>query len=343
MRAAVATDPAAASPSLAESRGTATTVGAPLVSGDWTVQITPVALFIFNRPQTTAAVFEVIRRVRPPVLLVVADGPRPAHASDDADCAAARAIIDRVDWQCDVRVDYADINLGLKRRVESGMQWIFSQFDEAILLEDDCVPEISFFRFCEVLLDRYRGDERVLSVSGNNFQFGHRRGETSYYFSRHGHIWGWATWRRAWLQYDPEMRDWPAARNEGWLDSLFPSRYARQYWSYIFESNYRSKENWDYAWNFSYWRHGGVHVLPNVNLVSNHGFGAHATHTRQVDSRFAFLLTEPMSFPLLHPRSVAVDDDADAFTEEIMYSGTLKQAFERLRADPRRARRARAS
>lgn len=303
----------------------------PFRAIDFTLETTPVALFIFNRPHTTAAVFDAVRRVRPRTLLVVADAPRPDQADDIARCAAARAIVKDVDWPCAVRFQFADQHLGLKRRFDSGMQWIFSQCDEAIVLEDDCVPDVSFFRFCAELLARYRDDERVWSISGNNFQFGHTRGPASYYCSRYGHTWGWATWRRAWALYDPEMKDWPTAHADGWLASRFASPHAQQYWSYIFDSNYRSQEHWDYAWNFSYWRHGGIHIVPNVNLVSNHGFGIDATHTRQVNSTFSFLLTEPMQFPLIHPVAVAIDDEADAFTEEIMYSGTLKQAFARVR------------
>jgi len=308
---------------------------------DWTVKTTPVALFLFNRPRTTAAVFRMIRQVRPATLLTIADGPRPDHPEDVVHCAAARAVLEQIDWPCDLRTCFSDANLGLKQRIDSGMQWIFSQVEESILLEDDCVPEISFFRFCEELLARYRNDPRVLSVSGNNFQYGRPRGDTSYHFSRNCHIWGWATWRRAWALYDPEMSQWPAARAEGWLDSLLATRHERQYWSYIFESNYRSRKTWDYAWNFSCWRHGGLHVVPNVNLVSNHGFGTTATNTKDPNSKFAFLPTEPMEFPLIHPGTMAIDIEADAFTEEVMYSGTLKKAFQRARArrEPDVARR----
>jgi hypothetical protein len=297
--------------------------------------VTPVALFLFNRPETTAAVFEVIRRARPATLLAIADAPRPDHPGDGDACAAARAILDRVDWPCDLRRQFAEEHLGLKSRVESGLTWVFSQFDRAIVLEDDCVPEITFFRFCEELLARYADDPAVLSISGNNFQFGRVRGEASYYFSRNCHIWGWATWARAWALHDPEMSEWPAAKAEGWLDGLLATRHERQYWSYLFETNYRTRHTWDYAWLFSYRRRGGVHVVPNVNLVSNHGFGTAATHTRLADSLFASLPTQPMEFPLVHPPTTPVDVEADAFTEDVLYSGNLRRALERGRGRKR--------
>lgn len=292
----------------------------------------PVALFIFNRPQTTELVFEAIRAARPATLAVVADGPRPGVRGDAAACAAARSVIERVDWSCDVRTLLAPANLGLRARVESGMAWLFSQFDEAIILEDDCVPEATFFRFCDEMLERYRGDTRVLSVSGGSFQCGRRRGTASYYFSRHGHVWGWATWRRAWNLHDPRMTDWPEARAEGWLTARFGSSVARQYWDHIFETAYRTGHTWDYRWCFSCHRLGGLHVIPNVNLVSNYGFDEGATHTQQANSVFAFLPTSPMRFPLVHPDAVRADVEADDFTEDILYSGNLRRAFERARS-----------
>lgn len=305
----------------------------------------PVALFIFNRPQTTQLVFEAIRAARPATLAVVADGPRPGVPGDAAACAAARSVIDRVDWPCDVRALFAPVNLGLRPRVESGLSWVFSQFDEAIILEDDCVPEATFFRFCDEMLDRYRGDTRVLSVSGSSFQFGRQRGTGSYYISRHGHVWGWATWRRSWDLHDPRMADWPLARREGWLARQCASSVAQQYWDHIFETAYRTGHTWDFPWRFTYWRRQGMHVIPNVNLVSNYGFDEGATHTQQVNSIFAFLPTSPIGFPLVHPDVVRVDVEADDFTEDILYSGNLRRAFERgrARAAALRAARERAS
>lgn len=239
--------------------------------------------------------------------------------------------MEQIDWPCEVQTDYSTTNLGVKRRVESGLDWVFSRFEAAIILEDDCIAEPTFFGFCDELLARYRTDSDVLSISGNNFQSGQRRGEASYYFSRYSHIWGWATWRRAWSLHDPAMSLWPEARAARWLESIFGSGPISQYWSYIFETNYSSQDSWAYAWIFSCWRQGGVHLLPNQNLVSNHGFGPSASHTTDPNSRFANMPTMPMAFPLLHPNSKAANHVADAFTEEVMFSGTLKQMLTRAR------------
>lgn len=297
----------------------------------WRLDRTPVALFLFNRPATTEKVFAALRQVRPARLLVVADGPRPDHPEDVAACAAARAIVARIDWPCELLTDFAATNMGLKPRFDSGLDWVFAQCDEAIILEDDCVAEPTFFRFCQELLEQYRHDERVLSVSGDNFQFGLRRSPASYYFSRYSHIWGWATWRRAWSLYDPAMARWPALRDAGWLEHVLGDAQAVQYWSYIFQTNFETGETWDYAWLFASWLQGGLHALPAVNLVANHGFGPTAMHTRAVNSKFASMPTEPVAFPLTHPPAVAAWAEADLFTEEIMFSGSLRQMFARVR------------
>ncbi|MFM7711944.1 MAG: glycosyltransferase family 2 protein, partial [Microcystis sp.] len=142
-------------------------------------------------PDTTARVFEAIRQAKPPKLLVVADGPRADRADDIEKCKAARAIIEGVDWDCEVLTNYSDVNLGCKNRVSSGLNWVFDTVEEAIILEDDCVPDPTFFRFCEELLEYYRHDQRIMVISGNNFQFGKKRTGYSYYFSVYTHCWGW--------------------------------------------------------------------------------------------------------------------------------------------------------
>ena len=181
---------------------------------------TPVAFIIFNRPDTTARVFAEIAKARPPKLLVVGDGPR-ANRDGEADrVAEARAIIKNVDWPCEVLTNFSTPNLGCKKRVSSGIDWIFEQVEEAIILEDDCLPDPSFFQFCEEMLARYRHDDRIAMISGDNFLFGQVPVPESYYFSRYCHIWGWASWRRAWKDYDVNIPALAAIRTDGrWMPS----------------------------------------------------------------------------------------------------------------------------
>lgn len=281
---------------------------------------TPVALLIFNRPETTAQVFAAIRAARPTTLLVVADGPRPERAGEAERCAAARAVVEQVDWPCDVLRNYADVNLGCRRRVSSGLDWVFETVEEAIILEDDCVPHPTFFRFCAELLERYRDDERVMHISGDNFQTAPLRSAYSYYFSRYPHVWGWASWRRAWQHYDVDLKLWPELRAGGWLLDWLGEADSARYWSRTMESCYRRLiDTWDFQWTLACWAQSGLSILPAVNLVSNVGFNTEATHTR-FGSRLANLPTQPLEFPLRHPPFILRDSRADAFTEREQFA-----------------------
>jgi hypothetical protein len=243
-------------------------------------------------------------------------------------------VVERVDWTCQVRKNYAETNLGLKERVDSGLTWLFAQVEDAVILEDDCVPHPSFFRFCTELLARYRCREQVMTIAGSNFHFGRYQAPHSYLFSRHTQVWGWATWRRAWQHYDPAMRRWPELKSAGWLRDALETEAAVRYWSYVFQKNYESLENWDYAWKLSCWQRDGLCIIPGTNLVSNVGFRPDASHTRNPQSRFADMPVVPMSFPLRHPPQVVRDAEADALTEQTAYSGEhfLKPMFRAARA-----------
>ncbi|KPQ41946.1 MAG: hypothetical protein MPEBLZ_03472 [Candidatus Methanoperedens nitroreducens] len=282
---------------------------------------TPVAFLIFNRPDTTRRVFAEIAKARPPKLLVVADGPRADHPDDVEKCAAVRAIIDGIDWDCKVLTNYSDINLGCKRRVSSGLDWVFDTVEEAIILEDDCLPHPAFFRFCEEMLNKYRDDKRIAMISGDNFQFGRKRTEYSYYFSRYPHIWGWASWRRAWENYDVDMKLWPEIRDGGWLQDLLGAKISVWYWKNRFENVYKGKiDTWDYQWTFSCWIQSALTILPAVNLVSNIGFSTGAVHTIGI-SELAEMKTGHMVFPISHPPYILRDSVADSITDRTIFSG----------------------
>jgi hypothetical protein len=289
---------------------------------------TPIAFLIFNRPDTTARVFEAIRQAKPPKLLVVADGLRPDRADDIEKCKAARAIIDGVDWDCEVLTNYSDVNLGCKSRVSSGLNWVFDTVEEALILEDDCLPHPSFFQFCEELLEYYRHDQRIMVISGDNFQFGRKRTEYSYYFSRYNHIWGWASWRRAWQYYDLKMKLWQEIRDGSWLESILGETQAVKYWTKIFQTAYDNKvDSWDYGWTFACWIQNGLTILPNVNLVSNIGFGADATHTSRAIQSVVNNPVREMSFPLQHPPFITRHFEADRFTWENIYRPQISLLF----------------
>ena len=285
---------------------------------------TPIVLIIFRRPDKTLQIFEKIRQIQPPKLFVVSDSPRPDKPDEYEKCEKTRAIIDTVDWDCEVFKDYADENLGSAKRIPTGLNWVFDQVEEAIILEDDCLPDLSFFRFCEELLERYRDDQRIMTISGDNFQFGHQRTQDSYYFSRYNHCWGWATWKRAWKYADIEMKCWPQVREQKLLQLILDNDKDAKYWESILQDSYEFKiQSWDYRWTFSAWLQNGLTILPNDNLISNIGVGEGATHTASTKNPWINLPTQAMNFPLQHPEFIIRDSVADAFTQSTMYDPSL--------------------
>ena len=290
----------------------------PTLASD--VVMPPVVFLVFNRPDCTARAFERIRGARPPRLYVVADGPRADRPADAALCAEVRSLVERgVDWPCEVIRDYAPSNLGLARRVSSGLDAVFAREPEAIILEDDCVPDPTFFRFCAELLERYRDEPRIGQIAGCTFQGEETGASPSYYFSRYPPCWGWATGRRAWRHYDHSMAAWQQSGGAGWLANWLPDEAERRYWKENFDAAAGGRiDSWAYRWTLALWQQGCLSVLPYRNLVSNIGFGIGATHTRETNP-VAALPAWPMSFPLTPPSSLARDMAADDRTSRLVF------------------------
>ena len=282
---------------------------------------TPVALLIFKRPETTEKVFEAIRQAKPPKLLVVADGPRVDKPGEAEQCAAARAIIDRVDWDCEVLKNYSDVNLGCGLRPATGITWVFEQVEEAIIFEDDCLPHPTFFQFCEELLSKYQDDERVMAIAGTSLVGEWRSPLQSYYFSQFGGNWGWASWRRAWKFFDYNIKLFPQL-----LEAQFLENYLREpkyylYWKKLFQEIYESPDRscWDYQWLLACWMQNGLRICPEVNLITNIGFGANATHTFS-DNPLANVQTKEINLPLKHPQFMIQDFQADHLIQEKFFN-----------------------
>ncbi len=283
---------------------------------------TPVALFIFNRPEQTQRVFAEIARAQPRRLLVIADGPRAAAEAEQ--CSATRAILNQIDWECEVLTNLSETNMGCKPRMFSGLNWVFGQCEEAIILEDDCLPHPSFFRFCAELLERYRDEPRVMVISGNTYLLPkmQRRIQDSYYFSHIPHTWGWASWRRVWDKYDLWVKQWAHLRATDWLAKRSRHPQFKTYWERIFDDSLRGATNaWDYQLTFELMAHDGLAATPRVNLVSNIGFGADATHTFDTESVYANVPAAELPFPLRHPPSIARNVAADDHTFQHIFLG----------------------
>jgi hypothetical protein len=273
---------------------------------------TPVALLVFNRPDTTERVFAEIAKAKPSKLFIIADGPRAGHPTDAERCAQTRAVVERVDWDCELFKHYADVNLGCGFRVATGIGWVFEHVEEAIILEDDCLPHPTFFRFCEELLEKYRYNDRIMMVAGRNsvdiFT------PYSYCFTYNHSNWGWATWRRAWKYHDIEIKAWPRLRNTGWLMSILENPRAVEYWQGIFDKMHAIADHpttWDYQWTFAVWAQNGLAITPKVNLIGNIGFGENATSTKSLNDSRANATVTAVAFPLVHPPQVLRDRETD--------------------------------
>lgn len=282
---------------------------------------TPVLFLIFNRPDITQKVFNEIRKAKPKQLFVSADGPRESRPGEYEKCKLTRELIKQVDWNCEVYTNFRDSNLGCKIAVSSGIDWFFEHVEEGIILEDDCLPHPSFFAFCQELLKYYREDNRIIMITGSNFQFEMNRTKNSYFYSEYTIIWGWASWRRAWNYYDVNMRLWPELREGEWLQDLFGNMKMVKYWTGIFDKVYKGAINtWDYQWNFASWVQNGLTVIPNVNLISNIGCGNDSTHTSDSADIRSNMPTQEITFPLKHPSFVIRDTIVDKYIKNTFYT-----------------------
>ncbi len=189
----------------------------------------PILLLAFNRPNQTRRVFDAIKAIQPTKFYFAADGPREGRAEEAILCQTVRtSILENIDWDCEVKTLFRDKNLGCKYAVSSAISWFFENEPEGIILEDDCLPDASFFPFCAELLEKYRHDDRIMMISGDNYQKDKLRTDYSYYFTRYNQIWGWASWRRVWNLYDVEMKLLPEILEKGYLYDIFKDKIAAQ-------------------------------------------------------------------------------------------------------------------
>ena len=265
---------------------------------------TAVAFIVYKRPDTTRKVFEAIRQARPPRLYLIADGPKTPDL--DSKCREVRQIVENgIDWYCELRPVYSDINLGLAKRVQTGLNHVFSHEKEAIILEDDTLPDISFFNFCEELLLKYESEKKISHISGCNFhsEIFSSHHPYSYFFSSIINIWGWATWRRCWQTFDLSMDSWNNENKNEFLDNWCINSEQKKGMKQMFDLHCQNNDpwTWDYQWIYSCWKTNGLSITPIKNLVSNIGIGPNATHTvsEKLVPRFPKKI-ENISFPLRH-------------------------------------------
>ena len=292
---------------------------------------TSIALCVYNRPLLTQQVLAALAEVRPRHILVIADGPKQGLPGDRERCDAVIDLIRSIDWPAALEWNVSPVNLGIRRRLQSGLSWVFGRVKEVIVLEDDCVPHPTFFRFCVELLDRYRDDPRIALICGSNFQFDADCGPASYFFSRYPLIWGWAAWRRTWKHYDPDLDQWSKLRETSWLTDYLGDPLAAAYWRAVFDKVRAGFDTWDFQLTFSCWRADALAVQPARNLVSNIGFGIDASFAQAADSIFARIPLHEMQFPLIHPKSIERARNCDQRTETLSFSTSPQEQLQRFR------------
>ena len=273
---------------------------------------TAIAMLVFNRPENTRKVFEQVKKVKPSKLFIISDGPRENKEDDKLKCKQVREIFNNIDWDCEVYKNFSKVNFGCAKRGATGFSWVFENVEECIFLEDDCLPNITFFRFCDELLEKYRNDTRIMLISGTNQLGKWEKSKYSYHFSKFGGIWGWASWKRAWKYYDFDIKLW----NDKNIKNILRERL--NFFQYIsrksiYDDIYNKEStfsSWAYQWGFSRIIQSGLAISPRVNLITNIGTGKDATNTKKA-SPVSNLKSYEIEFPLRHPPYVIVDDEYD--------------------------------
>jgi hypothetical protein len=275
---------------------------------------TPVLLLLFNRPDFTRELLKQIIPLSDARIYIAADGPRKSHTEDTVNCAAVRKLADDAPFASkQVFKLYRSDNLGCRHGVKDALDWFFSREERGIILEDDCIPDPSFFPFCEQLLEKYAVDEQVFAISGDNFLLDKIRLKESYYFTRYFHAWGWATWKRAWQKYDFEMRAFPEFIQRNGFEFYHMTENEKKYWTEQFSGIYNQLEtvnSWAYPFSFSVWANQAVCIAPAKNLVRNTGFENSGTHTIQAPYWYKYLETGKLDITS-HPDRISIHEDAD--------------------------------
>ena len=268
---------------------------------------TPILLLLYNRPEHTKQLINTLRKIKPIKIYVSADGPNDKKPEDNARCEETRNMVKSIDWECNVTTLYQHKNLGCANGVSTAINWFFEQEEEGIILEDDIQPSISFFSFCEELLEKYRMDSRVMMISAINESYSYDIDNSSYFFSIYPNCWGWATWRRAWKYYDHSMEKWKGLRDTNWISDKVkhPKIYKR--YRGVFELVSENKlDSWAYRWVFANFCQAGLTIIPTKNLAKNIGFGTDSTHTNNPQDSEAYLVANEIDLPLVHPECLHI-------------------------------------
>lgn len=286
-----------------------------------------VLFLTYRRFNTAEKVFSSIRQAQPPRLYFASNAPNPINLNEEGEVSKVRNLIELVDWPCELYTLFRDEHLSVKQSIPSAIDWFFEHEEMGIILEDDCLPDQSFYLYCDELLEKYKAEKNIMMISGNNFQRDTAY-KDSYYFSKYTHIWGWATWRSRWIEYDVHMTDYPSLKKNHFLENYpYNGKLANAYWNGIFDNTYANNiKTWDYQWLFLCWRKKKISIVPSVNLVHNIGFGVESENT-MLELGVSVLPSSFMRFPMKHPKGIHINEKSDLFVEKYHYKITVVWVF----------------
>ena len=291
---------------------------------------TPILIIAWKRPKQTKELIQKIKKINPDNLYIACDGPKNQNTLDDNKVKKTKELLlGSFEEVRQKKYFFSNKNQGCKLGVSNAINWFFENEKEGIILEDDCIPHLDFFSFCQEMLETYRNDERIWSITGHNQQNNIQRGSGTYYFSKYPRSWGWATWKRCWVKYDRDITDWPNIKSKGILKNKLKNQREINFWEKILDSiyYYNLPNTWDYQWTLSSFLNSGLTIVPNKNLIKNIGFDEDATHTFMSDSNtFIEIDLEKNNdiFPTIHPDYFVINKEADKIVDILEYSGGNK-------------------
>jgi hypothetical protein len=281
----------------------------------------PTLLLVFNRPHETQILIKRLSHFKPKKIYIFSDGPRDNYKLDIDKCNKVKKIIEGISWKCEIKKNYLKKNLGCKKAVSKGISWLFKYEEKGIILEDDCIPSRDFFDFCRLSLKKFRNDNKIGSITGNNFLNNRIKIKNSYYFSKYAHCWGWATWRNRWKLYDIEIGFWNDWKKTKYFENLFNTEIEKNYWLKIFNNVKENKiDSWAYPWNLCLWYHGKLVVIPKFNLVKNIWYGKNATRTYLKTDNLTYKVKK-MKKPYNHEYGKFINQQADNYVFKNHFKG----------------------
>tara|TARA_A100001388_G_scaffold274668_1_gene258691 strand:+ start:226 stop:1173 length:948 start_codon:yes stop_codon:yes gene_type:complete len=281
---------------------------------------TPILILVYNRSKYLDRLISILRNIKAKNIYVSFDGPKK-NQFDIIKCNNVKKEIEKINWKCHISKNYLKVNNGCKKGVSKGLKWFFSNVDRGIILEDDCQPNSDFFIFLEWALNKYKKNNKIGGITGNNFLKNKIHIKETYYYSKYAHCWGWATWKRTWLKYDKNIKFWKDFKSSKLWNKYIDNEIEKKYWEKIFNNvKNNSLDSWAYPWMLSIWRNNQMIITPKKNLVLNLGFSLEATHTNSTFHDFnyqSFKLKKPYS----SPSEMEINKVADNFVFKNHYKG----------------------